>query len=198
MTMKRRLQVFSGALIFAAGAFWLNAMSLPVPALACSCVPPPSLADLARDGRVIVVGTIVETGGGRGDLDVDTVFTGSLGLGHVTIRGIGSHTDACQEAAGEGERWLFSLYRYRGSFHTDGCTLNGRIGTSTGDALLAEAISTFGGGPTKTMPPTSTDSDIGSRTAAAGWPVWLPTALSLGLGSVMFVIVFVRRRPSDI
>ena len=184
--MKRRAETLLLALALAAGAFWLQAIAVPTSTFACSCVPPADLEEVAADGDSIVI-AIVE---GKKTINVTHTFTGAAELGLMQIRGLGPHSDACQEGALEGETWLFSLSRHAGRWSTTICELNGLIGTDYGDSLLAEAIELFG----PILPPTSAE-DLGDTSTQIGGPGY-GAALAIGAGVLIFVLIVARRRPS--
>jgi len=183
--MKRRSENFLLALALAAGAFWLQSMAAPMATYACSCAPSQGLEALAADGYSIVLATVERDNPGyTHTITVTHTFTGMAEVGEMRIGGVRPNTgDGCLVEALVGETWL-----------TFGCTLNGRIGTDHGDALLAKATKLFG----PVLPDTSTGGVAQPRDLMAeiGVPGWAGAAFAVGFGSLVFLLLLARWRPS--
>jgi hypothetical protein len=92
--------------------------------------------------------------------------------------------------------WIFVAYRTEGMYGTGLCSPHAALATADGQAMLADAIQTFGG-----VQPSATDPPTAARppTAAPAAPVALveavaPVALAVfGLGVLLGVVGVLRR-----
>jgi hypothetical protein len=161
-------------------AVWLGlALGAPAPCVACSCVPPVSLADAAArsPGLAVFVGKVVGLdGGGDGvaTIAVDGRFRGPLLPAVIHARYGGGGDCTIGMAVGE-RRLITARLDERGTWFPVLCDPQGVLGTPEGDALLAEAIRTFGPAQTVGEPPPE---------PSAGLPVGT-IAIALGLGIIV-------------
>jgi hypothetical protein len=165
-------------------------LARPAPCLACSCVPPVSLAEAAARspglavfvGRVVAMQDDATTGGGLATVAVDGRFRGPLLPPSIVAR-YGGGGD-CTIGMTVGERRLFTAsLDERGAWFPALCDPQGVLGTPEGDALLAEAVRTFGpaqpvGGPSSVP---AAGLDLASIAVAVGAVVVLGTGLLVGL-----------------
>ena len=133
-------------------AVWLGlALGAPAPCLACSCVAPVSLAEAAArsPGLAVFVGKVVAlesdamTGGGVATVAVDGRFRGPL-LPAVIHARYGGGGDCTIGMAVDERRLITARLDERGTWFPVLCDPQGVLGTPDGEALLAEAIRTFG------------------------------------------------------
>jgi hypothetical protein len=198
--MDRRASVLLGALGVAVVAFALCSMTAPQRVLACSCAPPPSLAEAAADPtKAIVLAAIGRWPAGGRELIVEGSF-GPVPVPEVMlVSGFGPQGAACQHGGSMGERWLFVLYRANnGQYSVSSCSLTGRIGTDQGNGLLADAIAAFGParqpGVVPSDPPAAPAAiDPAPWLGGLGWAALLVGASTLVFAAVIFVA---RRRPT--
>lgn len=198
--MRRRLAPLLVATVLAAGALWLNAVTPSTSVFACSCAPPPTLAEAAADPRqAIVVGTIGFTVGN----DTLLVIERSFGphpppASELLIDGIGIHGAACQLGASAGERWLLVLHRLDddGGFSTNSCSLAARLGTEFGDDLLGQAIEAFGGtaaAPSaEPAPPAAASPSFVTWLPGVGWAA---LTVAAGVAVLLGAVLVAGRRP---
>jgi len=175
---------------------WLGlALSTPAVCAACSCVAPVSLAEaVARSPDLAVfVGKVVALDGGAdgvATIAVDGRFRGPL-LPSVIRARYGGGGD-CTIGMSVGERRLITAHLAEGGVWFPAlCDPQGVQGTPEGDALLTEAIRTFGPVQSVGEPPTE---------PSAGLPLGA-VALALGVVVVIatgFVVMFfvVERQPA--
>jgi hypothetical protein len=151
---------------------------------------------LAADGDSIVLATVERDNPGyTHTINVTHTFAGTAEVGKMRIGGLRPDAeDACLVGALVGQTWLFTLGLHNGRWSTHGCTLNGRIGTDHGDALLAKATKLFG----PVLPDTSTGDVAQPRDTltAVGGPGWAGAAFAVGAGSLVFLLLLARWRPS--
>lgn len=150
----RRLTVL-GIAILGASALFTQSAVVPARVVACSCVPPPSLAEIAATEDVaIVVGTVGRALPDRTPLGVETWFHGASPSGIVWLNTGTQMGSSCDIFMTAGERRFFVLYPAGdATYSAISCSPNGLIGSPDGDALLEEAIATFGGEPPPTPEP---------------------------------------------
>ncbi len=159
------------------------AFGAPAPCVACSCVAPVSLAEAVTrspDLGVFVGKVVALDGGARGTATVvvDGRFRGPLL--RTTIRARYGGGGDCTIGMSVGERRLFTA-----SLGEDGvwfpamCDPQGVQGTLAGDALIAEAIRTFGPAQAVGGPPIepSAGLPLGSVAVALGIILLLATGL---------------------
>lgn len=184
-----------------AGSFVALAVALgiglgaPSPCVACSCVAPVSLAEAAQrsPGLAVFVGKVVVLdGGGDGvaTIAVDGRFRGLL-LPAVIRARFGGGGDCTIHMEIDERRIFTARLDERGIWFPALCDPQGVLGTPEGDALLAEAVRTFGppqpGGSPPAFP-SAGGSDVLVLVSAAG--AVLLAALLLVVG----VTIAVRRR----
>jgi hypothetical protein len=196
----RRLMPVAAAIVLAFCAYAIQSVQMPGRVFACSCAMPPSLAQIAADpDRVLAVATIGQSFGddfdARTALTIERAFTGQIAA-QVVVSGIGSQQAGCQVGAKPGDRWIFAISRApEGTLHVSACGLGERIGTATGNALLAEAIGLFGEGqPPPSADPEAAPLDLEPWLGGSVWLVGLVLVSAAVFGAV--ILIASRRRPS--
>ena len=195
--MARRLAMASCALVFAFVALAAQSVTVPGRVLACSCAPPPSLAEAAADpSNAIVLATIGGLRGNGREVAVEGSF-GPVVLGEAMIvRGFGPEGSACEHGGTTGQRWFFVLYRdSSGQYSISNCSLSGQIGTNEGDALLFEAITAFGEPASPSTPPPQPQAPV-DLTPWLGGLGWVAAITALGAAIFVLVVLVAKRRPS--
>ncbi len=193
-----RLLIASQTLGSAVLAF--NALAMPRPALACSCMPPGPIAAIAgMPDRPVAVVTIGQPAGERMQVHIERWLQGEVPDDVILLRGGpgASQISSCDIEFTPGERWLLVLGRDElGGHSASFCEPHGRLGTPEGDALLAEAMTVFGAGGAPRPPPDPThqQGDLSPWLGGLGWVV---AVVGAGLVVLALVAVFARRRPSD-
>jgi hypothetical protein len=187
----------AASLLLVLGAVFIQAVQVPGRTLACSCVPLPSLPEIAANHSVVIARIGPNVGGGEGNrLTIERVFAGNVPV-EFNVGGIGAQSAACEVGANGNERWLFAIYRAPdGSFGVSSCGLNAEVGTPAGDKLLAEVIATFGEGRGPAPPedePAPAAPDLSSWFAGIGWAAALGAVAMVIFGLVVFVAR--RQRP---
>lgn len=195
----RRLLPVALSLTFAFCAYAIQSVQLPSRVLACSCVAPRPLAEMAtRPDNMLVVATVGPVVGGGLDpttvLTIERVFTGELPA-QVLVQGIGEQSAACQLGARADERWVFGIYRSpEGRYSVSSCGINAQLGTQEGEALLAEAVGLFGEGQTPAAEPEQPAGpvDLAPWLGGLGWVLALIVVSGAVFGGI--VLVASRRR----
>lgn len=157
----RRALPLAAALFLAFAAYSFQAVQLPGRAVACSCAGPPSLQELGRSKTVVlVIGKIGPRGPITTPVTVEGWFLGPQDLGStIRVASGESFGSSCDVYLATGERWLMTLYLDQVPPAPSTCSLNGLLGTPSGDSLLAEAMALFG--PPTRPPPTSASPSAG-------------------------------------
>jgi hypothetical protein len=165
-------------------------LARPAPSLACSCVPPVSLAQAVTRSPdlAVFVGKVVALDGGAGGvatIAVDGRFRGPL-LPSVIRARYGGGGD-CTIGMSVGERRLITARLAEGGVWFPAmCDPQGVLGTPEGGALLAESIRTFGPAQPVGEPPT--EPTAGFPLGAAALALGVVAVLGIGF-AVMFVMV---------
>jgi hypothetical protein len=197
--MRRLIRVVI-AVAFAFCAYAIQSVELPGRVMACSCVPPRPLAELAGDpNHALVVATVGQRMGSDLEptviLTIERSFTSEMPE-QVLVQGIGEQGAACQLSARSGERWIFDVYRSPdGRFGVSLCSLGAPLGTDHGDALLAEAIGLFGAGATPAPPPEEPAAPVDIAPWIGGWG-WLVALIGVSVVVFGAVILLASRRRS--
>jgi hypothetical protein len=189
----RRIAPLAAACLLALGL----AASLPGRCLACSCAAPASLAEaVGRSPELAVIfGTIVAQDGdvgisGRATMRVEGRFRGPVLPATVVLR-VGGGAD-CSISVTTGVRILvLARPEADGRWFPALCDPQGVLGTPEGDALLAEAVRTFGPAQPVGGPPAAPASGCPDALAlAAGGTLVLGAGVLLVAGAAA-----VARRP---
>lgn len=193
-----RIKTIGAALLLTLAAVSYQAVELPRPVLACSCVAPlPSLADFAHDSEVsIVVGTVGRALPDRTPVAVESWFRGPNPSDVVWLAGGAETISSCEIFMAAGEQRLLVLHQGENGFYSSSsCVPNGLIGTPDGNALLAEATAIFGApqAPPTPAPELPASIDLAPWLGGLGW-----VAATVGVGAVVLLAVAFlgRRRPS--
>lgn len=174
------------AISFAVVACLAQWVVVPKPVVACSCMPPPSLAEIAATEDVaILTGTVGPALPDRTPVAVDAWFHGSNPAGVVWLNTGSEMATSCDIFMSAGEHRFFVLYPAElGLYSAISCAPNGLIGQQDGDALVEEAMATFGGG----RPPPSPAPEPPSALEPSPWvgPGLIWVALAVGGAGVLF------------
>ncbi len=183
----RRLTIL-GIAILGASALFTQSAAVPARVVACSCIPPPSLAEVATTEDVaIVAGTVGRALPDRTPVGVETWFHGASPSDVVWLNSGTQMASSCDIFMTAGERRIFVLHvADKGTYSAISCSPNGLIGSPDGDALLEEAIATFGG----EAPPTS-EPAVAAEPAQSPWIgdglVWV--AGGVGAATLLFGLI---------
>ncbi|MDP8905039.1 MAG: hypothetical protein M3N29_06960 [Chloroflexota bacterium] len=195
----KRGPVLAASLLLCFSALFVQAVALPWPVRACSCMPnPPGMAELAAEGGLTVVaGTVGRALPDRTPVSVDTWFHGDAPSDVVWVSGGSQQMTSCDPVMTAGERRLLVLHGEPGQLYSSNpCVTSGVIGTANGDAALAEAAAVFGTGiapPTAEPEPTPQAPPTPAAPAGDGL-LWV--AAAVGAASLLFfsAVVLARRR----
>jgi hypothetical protein len=201
--MRRPLQL-GLALIFAVVGYTAQAVYMPRSAMACSCIAPPPLAQLAATEPVtIIAGTIGVAQPDRTPISVETWFHGDLVTDLLWVSGGSNQVSSCDIATSAGQRWILVLWGgpaapgANGLYSMSSCSPNGLIGTPEGNALLGEAIAAFGAGRTLAPAPESPAPSFDPSPWLGPGTVFAFVAVSAGLLLLVGVSLFSRKRSQD-
>lgn len=217
--MRTLVRAALGPLLLATGlaAGVLLAPGSPGPRIvvACSCVAPTSLAEYAGEGVVIFSGTVTNSDEDGLLVNVDQWYSGAGAARVILISGEFGDSAACGLGGRPpaGTSWLVV-----GGRATEGgmipeltglpvtvniCRPFVDLATPEGQALLAEAVSTFGDGEpvpaaspagvtaARTAPAASDDGEVSTDTLVA---VGVIVTLLAGLGVLAMVLLVAQRR----
>ncbi len=204
----RRLTLLA-SVAFLSIALWLLAAG---PTVACSCVQPQPMAAYGTGDNVVFSGTagprdargvpvrVATWFSGRGPAPVVYLAASSFGDGSACGTGL--------PAAGTDWIWVAFLPEGGGDPVTGLCEPHGQLGTPEGDAMLADAVATYGGAPATGPPGAVSESPASSATAPPagaptspaassdpGLPILLGT-IGLGLAVLLVAVVIARRRTA--
>lgn len=205
MTTPPHLAPLSGVVRSTTRALALSAMlvlpwlALALPVSACSCAPMSRLADYAQDPHTSIFAGVVGPRDGRGvPVAVSRWFTGSGGGPVVWLadQSFGDGAGCGVPPPPPGSSWLFVAWvEAPGRDPVIGlCTPNVDLATADGQALLDEAVATFGGSAPTAAPTVAPPVDAGAGTGVD--PV-VATAVLVMLASVGIfggVAAMARRR----
>ncbi len=198
----------SGRLLLALALVAVANLWIPLPAAACSCVPPlDSLEMAAGDPKAtIFTATAGPMVGDQMQVVVTRWFRGQPigGVAAVQIHlGDGGSCGMSPLAVGHG--YLFMTYPSETSPHAlSSCSPQGDLATPDGQALLARAVQLYGAGvapPDESAPATVAPSDgygdptvIGLITSLATTVAPLALVIAFALGLLGGVALILRRR----
>jgi hypothetical protein len=187
---------------------WLTAAG---PTFACSCVAPEPLAAYSTTDYAIFSGTTGPSDARGVPVRVENWFSGP-GPAPIVYLAASSFGDSAScgtnlPAAGTDWIWVAYLPEDGGDPGTGLCNPHAQLGTPEGDAMLADAISTFGGGPTTDPPAAATDppgttatdppTTVREEPVAAVDSGVLIVVATVGLAVVVLLgaVLIARRRP---
>jgi hypothetical protein len=195
-----RLLVVSALLAF------VPQLSLPQQAVACSCVGPQPLEQYATDGSVIMAGRVVGRDAVGVQVAVDRWFAGPGAAPAVWITGDFGNGASCGVGSEPpvGSQWIWVAWRAEGEpgLRISICAPTADLSTPEGQALLAEAESTFGefgipfpgsGGPAS-EPPGASEGESDDGTGDVALVAASIGVIGLGLLVLGGVAVLARRR----
>jgi hypothetical protein len=193
-------------------AIAVSALALPAATSACSCAMPGPMAEVRGDPEIAVFSGVVDPQDARGyPVTITRWFQGG-GIVEPRIWFTASSFSGDDASCGVAPlpiatEWIFVAYRTEGMYGTGLCSPHAAVATADGQAMLADAIQTFGGAqPNATDPPTApSPSTVPSEPSPGAGPSTLvsvvetvaPIALAIfGLGVVIGVVGVLRRtRP---
>lgn len=159
-----------GLLLVTAILAFVPQLALPGPTLACSCIGPQPLQQYAKDGSVIIAGRVVGRDAVGVQVVVDRWFAGTGAARAVWITGDFGNGASCGVGSEPpvNSEWLWVAWRPEGEpgLQISICAPTGDLATPEGQALLAEAETTFGefgvvlpgsGGPVPASPDPTDD-----------------------------------------
>ena len=193
------------AMSFVSMGLWLTAAG---PTFACSCAQAQPMAAYATADNAVFTGTTGPADARGVPVRVSTWFSGpgSAPIVYLSASSFGSEAACGIQEPPAGTEWIWVTYvpEGGGGDPTTGlCSPHALLSTPEGDALLNDAIATFGGaippGGTATDPPGAIASEAPSVPgrsipAEAGVPIALLT-LGIGVAVLLGVVVLARRRP---
>lgn len=175
-------------------------LALPRATVACSCAMPGPMADVRGDPEIAVFTGVVDPRDPAGyPVTVTRWFQGGFLEPRVwfTAGSFSGDGASCGVAPLRvATEWIFVAYRVEGQYGTRLCSPHALLAGADGQAMLADAIATFGGGqPGTTDPPAATSpapipADPGSVVTSVGAFVLV---LMFGV-AVLFGIVGALRR----
>jgi hypothetical protein len=192
----RRLALLASTALLST-AMWLTAAG---PTFACSCVGSQPMATYATAEYAVFSGTTGPSDARGVPVRVAQWFSGPGPAPIVWLAassfGDGASCGTSKPAAGTEWIWVTWLPEDGGDPATGLCNPHGELGTPEGDALLADATTTFGGvappGTTATDPP-ATAPEPPNVSPDAAFPILVGT-LGLGLVVLLGVVVVAGRR----
>jgi hypothetical protein len=189
------------------------------PVAACDCMGlEPMTAYAGAAERVIFTGTVQGLEPNGVPVLVTRWFQGPDAAGIVMLKGTwGQGGASCETPLPPvGTEWIFVAWRNEaGELEVNLCTPHAALGTDAGDAMLADAVATFGGGgaggggssgnpgPQPPGQPVASPAPVASEPAAESTNDALPPIVigagTVGLASVLLIsLVVVRsRRPGE-
>jgi len=197
----RQLRLMVAVAILASGTAAVR-LATPSCVAACSCVEPKALREYLADPNVVLLaGTVVQMaadpqlggGGQRGTLAVQRVFKGPMTGAQIPIAD--SDGAACGIGVSAGQSLIFVGYVDAGVVRPSLCFPHADLASPEGQALLAEARSIFGAGPSvgSAAPGPSPTGD--SLFAGAGWALLIAAAIAVPI--LLLVVYLGRRRPAS-
>jgi len=178
-------------------AIAVAALALPVATSACSCAMPGPMAEVRGDPEIAVFSGVIDPQDARGY--PVTITRWYQGGGIVEPRIWFTAGSFSGEGASCGvaplpiaTEWIFVAYRTEGMYGTGLCSPHAALATADGQAMLADAIQTFGAGVPSSPDPGSDPSPPAGPTTIPGFVG--PFALAIfGLGVVIGVVGVLRR-----
>jgi len=175
-------------------AIWLLAAG---PTVACSCAMPGSLREFATPDNAIFSGMAGPQDARGVPVEVDTWFvgTGAAPLVYLAASSFGDGASCGTSAPPAGTAWIWVTWlgEGRGDPVAGLCSPHARLGTPEGNAMLAEATTTFGGTSfaEATGPPEAAPSPPVPRGME---PVIVVGTVGLGVAIFGLAALFARRR----
>lgn len=186
---------------------WLTAAG---PTFACSCVAPEPLAAYATKDYAIFSGTTGPSDARGVPVRVATWFSGSgpAAIVYLSARSFGDSAGCGTNLPAPGTAWIWVAWLPEdgGDLGTGLCNPHAQLGTPEGDAMLADAISTYGGvmtteppgAPTGSAEPASSAPPASGKNPATAVDWGVPIVLgTVGLAVVVLLgaVLIARRRP---
>jgi hypothetical protein len=178
-----------GALLLASALLLGRGLAIPEVAVACSCIAPQPLAAYAGEDVAIFAGQVVGDDPDGVRVAVEQWFSGAGAAPVVLIAGDFGNGASCGVGARPpvGSRWIWVTWRPQGEGIPnpldDGVQINicqpfADLSTPQGEALLQEAIATFGGGEAPTGGPSAAPSDDAASPEATTSPTAAPGTMA--------------------
>ena len=197
--MRRAWPLLAG-IAFGLAVFWAQAVIVPGRVWACRCAEPRPLAQVVTGEQVaVIVGSVGQPLVDRTPITVETWFHGAPPAGVVWLAGGTQMASSCDISLTPGSTWVLVLYGGpmapgAGGFYSAGsCDPHGMLGTAHGDAVLAEAIATFGAGQLPEVPEPEPVPAIDLSAVGHGL-LWAVAASTVGLLVLGIVALVARRR----
>jgi hypothetical protein len=174
------------------------AMALPVAACDCMALEPMA-AYAGSPERVIFSGTVQMPEAAGTPVVVTRWFQGEGAAGIVRIQGEWGQGGASCETPmpPAGTEWIFVASRFEGELAVNLCTPHAAVGSDAGAAMLADAITTFGGGggapPGESPAPAASVQGTGGA-ALDPTPIVLVVGLVTVVGVLAGALLVVRGR----
>jgi hypothetical protein len=196
--LRRQVRLFA-ALTIATTGLWLTAAA---PTFACSCAMPGPMAEFDTANNAVFSGTAGLLDARGVPVRVETWFAGPnpAPLVYLAATSFGDGASCGINPPLAGSRWIWVAWVPEGGGDpsTGLCSPHAAIGSAEGDAMLRDAIATFGGvappgastDPPEATPPPQVPADAGGLILAG----------TLGLGAIVLVGagLLARRRPTPI
>ena len=179
-------------------------LALVPPVAACSCMGPQPMAAYAGDDANVILAGVLEPRDARGyPVTVTQWFKGGDFLTPriwFDAAGFSGNDGMCGiDPLPAGGQWIFVTYRIEGSenFGMGLCSPHAPLAAPEGQAMLADAIRTFGGTP---IQPNATDPPIApvptsSDDTAVLIPILIALIAAAGVVLGVFAVVGRRREP---
>jgi hypothetical protein len=174
-------------------------LAVPPATAACSCAMPGPMADYRGAPDTAVFTGFIDPRDGRGyPVTITRWFQGGGIIEPrvwFTVESFSGDGASCGVAPLPiGTEWIFVAYRIEGMYGTGLCSPHAAIASADGQAMLADAVRTFGGGGTVATDPPS-DPDPPASPARALTDIVGPFVLVLlaGLAFLVGVVGVLRR-----
>jgi hypothetical protein len=198
--MRRRR--FASFLVLIATLAMLG-LAIPPATAACSCAMPGPMATYRDDGQSAVFTGFVEPRDARGyPVTVTRWFQGGglfesrIWFAAESFSGDGASCGVAPLPVGT--EWVFVAYRTEDLYGTGLCSPHAAVATADGQAMLADAIETFGGGqPVGSGPPSASAPPLIDPGALAGVVAPLALVLVVGVGFLLGLVGVLRRTRVD-
>ena len=183
--LSRQVRLFA-ALTIATTGLWLTAAA---PTVACSCMAPQPMAEYDTANNAVFTGTAGPLDARGVPVRVETWFAGPepAPLVYLAASSFGDGASCGINPPVAGSRWIWVAWipEEGGDPSTGLCSPHAGLGTAEGDAMLRDAIATFGGvappgsstEPPETAPAPQVPADAGGLILAG----------TLGLGAIVLV-----------
>jgi hypothetical protein len=175
-------------------------MAVPGTTLACSCMAPQPMAAYAGDPNQVIFSGTVQPIEARGvPVLVSQWFQGPGAAAVVGLDPSGFNGDGAScgiSVFPAGTEWIFVAWRQEtGELVVNLCSPHAMLSTPEGQAMLADAVTTFGGGGAPTPGPVSPGPDApGAPVADTNVPI-IALGLIVGGGVLAFgAVVYVMSR----